>query len=422
MINADRLYEIQQQLFDRNRDKIVSGLERIEAAAMDCSNPQFAYNVVHVAGTNGKGSTASMIAQGLAAAGEKTGLFTSPHILHFGERFRINGEIVPAQKWLGVYDDLNEICERRGLTFFEISTLIAFEMFRRENCSWVVIETGMGGRLDATNICVPKVSVITSIGIDHTDYLGTTIEEITNEKLGIVKRGVPLVISGANSEKVIRQAQNYCKKTDSQCIVSDLTRVRNVANSENPPEICLDLKNFYKLAMSGDFQKTNFILALTAMEYLGLGKREEIIEAITETSVAARMQTFKIDGKSVVFDVAHNPQAMQNLMESAAKENFKKPIGLIFGMMNDKDTKETMKFAVSIAENIFCFTPATKRAQPADYTAYDFRKLGAKNVFVCKSACEALEKAVSTDETVLVCGSFYVVSEVMVAANIEICE
>jgi dihydrofolate synthase/folylpolyglutamate synthase len=184
----------------------------------------------------------------------------------------------------------------------------------------------------------------------------------------------------------------------------------------------LDLKNFYKLAMSGDFQKTNFILALTAMEYLGLGKREEIIEAIVKTSVAARMQTFKIDGKNVVFDVAHNPQAMQKLMESVAKENFKKPIGLIFGMMNDKDTKETMKFAARIAENIFCFTPATKRAQPADYIAYDFRKLGAKNVFVCKSACEAFEKAVSMGETVLVCGSFYVVSEVMVAANIEICE
>ncbi|MCL1945724.1 MAG: bifunctional folylpolyglutamate synthase/dihydrofolate synthase [Chitinivibrionia bacterium] len=406
MINADKLYEIRQHLFARNRGEINPGLERINAAAKELKNPQNSYKIVHVAGTNGKGSTASMIAQGLEITGEKVGLFTSPHILSFGERFRINGKIVSSDKWLDVYNDFKNLCDKHNLTFFEICALIAFELFRREECTWVVLETGMGGRLDATNICIPQISVITSIGIDHTDYLGNTLEKIANEKLGIVKRGVDLVISGANCENVINLAKNYCLKNQANCTVSDLSRINDFSD--------------YKFAMNGDFQKTNFILALTAMEILGFGKNEKVIEAMTKTNVAARMQMQKIAQKIVIFDVAHNPQAMQKLAESVAKENLKKPLSLIFGMMNDKDTKESQKFVSNIAENIFCFTPATKRAQLADYIAYDFRELNAKNVFVCKTAKEALEKALSAGETVLVCGSFFVVSEVMAAANLEV--
>ena len=400
MANADKLYEIQQHLFGRNRDNIVPGLQRVGAAARDCGNPQFAYKVVHVAGTNGKGSTASMIANGLMASGEKVGLFTSPHILSFGERFRINGEIVSAKKWLKVYNELEEICERHELTFFEITTLIAFELFRRENCDWVVLETGMGGRLDATNICIPKLSVITTIGIDHTAYLGDTIEKIAAEKLGIVKQGVPLVISGINTPSVLRLAQDCCEKNSSPCIISGL-------------------ESDFKPLMDGEFQKVNLATAITALKNLDFHDNREIYEAAAKTIVPARMQKFQIGEKTIIFDVAHNPQAMEHWTKSLACEKHKKPISAIFGMMGDKNVKETIKFVIPLAENVFCFTPATKRAELADYLAQDFRELGAKNVFVCKSAKEAFEMALSSGETILVSGSFFVISEIMMAANID---
>ena len=420
MQNADKLYEIQQHLFGRNRDNIVPGLQRITAAAADCGNPQFACKVVHIAGTNGKGSTSTMIANGLIATGAKVGLFTSPHILSFGERFRINGEIVPAKKWLEVFGGLEEICERHGLTFFEITTLIAFELFRREKCEWVVLETGMGGRLDSTNICIPKVSVITTIGIDHAAFLGNTIEKIAGEKLGIVKHAIPLVMSGINLPEVLNLAQERCRDMASPCIITDLQRIKNVANSENPPEICLDLKDIFKLEMEGEYQKVNFVSAITALEILGFGGRKEIYEAVAKTVIPARMQKYQLYGKTFFFDVAHNPQAMEYLAKTLAVGNHKGGISAIFGMMSDKSVKEAIQFIVPIVENVFCFTPSTKRAEPADYLAQDFRELGAKNVFVCKSAKEALEMAVSAGETIFVSGSFFVVSEIMAAADIEI--
>lgn len=419
MTNADKLYEIQQHLFGRNRDNIIPGLQRITAAANECGNPQFAYKVVHVAGTNGKGSTATMIANGLIAAGERVGLFTSPHIFNFCERFSINGEIVFTKKWLEIYSEIENICEKHELTFFEITTLIAFELFRREGCSWVVLEAGMGGRLDSTNICIPKVSVITAVGIDHTAYLGNTLEKITSEKLGIVKHGIPLVINGVNLPQVLNQAQDYCNDISSYCAVSDLSRIKNVVNSENPPEICLDLKYIFKLTMNGEFQKSNFITAVTALEILGFGGKD-ILSAAAKTMLPARMHKFISDGKTIFFDVAHNPQAVESWTKTLSREKNKKPISAIFGMMGDKDIKEAIKFVVPLVDNIFCFTPETKRAEPADYLAQDFRECGAKNVVVCKSAKEAFEKAYSSGETILVGGSFFVVSEVMIAANIEL--
>ncbi|MCL2844365.1 MAG: bifunctional folylpolyglutamate synthase/dihydrofolate synthase [Chitinivibrionia bacterium] len=420
MITADKFYEIQQNFFGRNRDNIVAGLDRITQAAQDCQNPQFACKIVHVAGTNGKGSTASMIAAGLTAAGFKVGLFTSPHIFYFSERFRINGKVVGAQKWLSVYDELSDVCEKHSLTFFEISTLIGFMLFKREKCDWVVLETGMGGRLDATNICMPKLSVITTIGMDHMEYLGDTVDKIAGEKLGIVKQNIPLVISAANVPSVIDLAHERCRHTSSQCIVSDLARIKIAPNSENLREILLDDKEKYTLTMDGDFQKINFVSALTALETLGFGGNQKVINAIAKTRITARMEKREINGKQVIFDVAHNPQSMEGLVKSLSKENISKPLSVIFGIMSDKDAKKTIECVKGIADKVFCFTPATRRAMLADYLAQDFKKLGVKDVFVCKSASEALERATADGETILVCGSFYVVSEILAAANFDV--
>jgi dihydrofolate synthase/folylpolyglutamate synthase len=253
-------------------------------------------------------------------------------------------------------------------------------------------------------------------------YLGTTIQEIAKEKLGIVKEGIPLVISGINEEKIIAQAQNYCKMKRTNCIVSNLSRIKNVANSENPPEICLDLKNIYKIAMDGEFQKINFILAITVLETLGINMSRQICESVAKTTVPARMHKLKFQGKTLILDVAHNPQAMESFTNSLKKEKLKTPICAILGMMSDKDTKETVKFIAPIADSVFCFTPLTKRSEPADYLAQTLRNLSAKNVSVCKTAQEALKKSLQVGETILVSGSFYTVSQIMFAVNAQFLE
>jgi dihydrofolate synthase/folylpolyglutamate synthase len=231
-----------------------------------------------------------------------------------------------------------------------------------------------------------------------------------------------LLISGANEKNVIAQAREHCRKTGSPCVVSDLKRVKNLANSENPPEICLDMKDIYKLAMNGEFQKRNFILAVSALETLGFNTDRKVVEAIAKTSVAGRTQKVEAQGKTIILDVAHNPQAMENFVKALEALKPRKPVSLIIGMMSDKDVPGTIKFVRDAADFVFCFTPATRRALPADYLARDFTRLGAKNVSVCRSPKDALEKALAAGETVVASGSFYVVSEVMAAANIEIRE
>jgi dihydrofolate synthase/folylpolyglutamate synthase len=171
--------------------------------------------------------------------------------------------------------------------------------------------------------------------------------------------------------------------------------------------------------MDGEFQKNNFLLAVTVLELLGFDSLKATTAA-ANTVIPARMHKLNIRGKNVIFDVAHNPQAMESLIRSLKSEINGESVSAVFGMMRDKDIKETIKLVNSFAENIFCFTAATKRAKLADYLAEDFREIGAKNVFVCKSAKEAFEKAIDASETVLVSGSFYVVSEVMKVANVEI--
>ncbi|NLE02707.1 MAG: bifunctional folylpolyglutamate synthase/dihydrofolate synthase, partial [Fibrobacter sp.] len=194
--------EIKKHLYSLVNKGIKYDLDRMIAAANSINNPQTFYKSFHVAGTNGKGSTCSFIESVLRASGFKTGLYTSPHILRFEERFRVNGEIVTEDKWLSVYKDIHDKLDIYNLTFFEASTLIAFELFKRENVDWAVFETGLGGRLDATNIIMPQVSVITRIAMDHMDLLGNTLADIAKEKFGIIKKDTS-VVCAENSDPPI---------------------------------------------------------------------------------------------------------------------------------------------------------------------------------------------------------------------------
>lgn len=403
-------------LFARRRSGIKPGLERILLAVGKCGNPERNYKTVHLAGTNGKGSTATMIASGLRASGEKVGLFTSPHICDFNERFLVNGQPVSDESLLCLWQDLASVVELFDLTFFEISALFAFELFHRESCTWAVIETGLGGRFDATNIICPKLSVITAMGIDHREFLGDTIEEIMHEKLGIVKEGVPCVINGCNSPDRIAQAQAYCREKNAECIVSDSRRVQFLAHTELGQDVCLDHDIHLELPLRGDFQLSNMITAFTALTHLGVSK-EACIQGIESTYIPGRMQKVVIDKQVIFFDVAHNPHAMQALSDAVSVLALDKPT-LVLGMMHDKDIAEALMPLLPLVYRILCVSPKIPRAADTATIARICLAGGCEVVIEEKSVVTAIVKAQEIAQPIIVTGSFYTVSEAMNALGI----
>ena len=256
--------EIIERLFSRTRHGIKLGLDRMLAASDETGNPQNAYSSIHVAGTNGKGSVCAYMEAVIRSTGFRTGLFTSPHIVNFEERFIINGNPVPTLKWLEVYCDVENIIEKYNLTFFEAITLIAFELFKREKVEWAIFETGMGGRLDATNIIVPRVSVISVIGMDHTEYLGKNLSSIATEKLGIVKKNVPLVMLKSPQSAIESLAIKRCDEMSAPCFMVSEDHSGEYATNVNSTNFLYNGKKF-TTTLNGKFQVKNAMVAIKAL-------------------------------------------------------------------------------------------------------------------------------------------------------------
>ena len=261
-----------KNLFKRTADGIKPGLDVINKILNYLDNPHHKYTVIHVAGTNGKGSVCKMIESILHSSGFKTGLFTSPHLVHFAERYQINGKIISKNRLnrliISMEKKVDSICEENNLrkaTFFEISTAIAFQYFADENIDIAIIETGMGGRWDATNVVLPIVSVITHIGIDHTEFLGKTLDKIAFEKAGIIKKNRP-VISAPQAEVV----RNILKSEGEKIFFSnELITINKIRNSLkikiNTPSVDLPAIQFPLL---GKHQLENASVAISVIDLI----------------------------------------------------------------------------------------------------------------------------------------------------------
>ncbi len=398
-----------EDLFSRRTRGIKPGLERMRAAADELKSPQSSYNVVHIAGTNGKGSTASIISAGLREAGYRVGLFTSPHILEFRERFIINGVPVSNELWIDVWNDIQELCDSYELTFFEISALLAFELFKREQCDFVVLETGLGGRLDATNICDPVLSVITALSIEHTEYLGDTIEEIATEKLGIVKSQKPLVINGDNLANVLKLAEKRCVEQGSSITIAPSSGI-SLSRINDREQMFQYRGKQLILPLLGDFQQQNCAVALKALELLGI-KQDVIIKGVSKTFIPCRLQYVILDKAKFLFDVAHNPQAIEILCNSLSTQ---KNIHFLIGMMKDKEVDEMIRPITKIAESITVVEPSIPRALSSSELMMKVKSI---NSAIALSAPENFSDAVKqfreNDGVLVVTGSFYTVSEVL---------
>lgn len=329
---------------------IKPGLEVTVDLLNRLGNPHHAFAAIHVAGTNGKGSVCSMLESVLRQAGLRVGLYTSPHLVRFNERIRVNGEDINDEELAALFDDMEAHAEAvsaagREITFFEFTTALAFEYFKRKGVQVAVVETGMGGRLDSTNVVMPLASVITRIGIDHTAYLGTTIEAIAGEKAGIIKTGRPIICGATPDEaKATIQAVAIAKKAR-WVDVTEAVAVRRVSQDLSGQKLSITSGDVdygtVVIKLLGKHQLENVATVIATLETLAECSPLKIpVETIREGLASARwpgrLEVLTQDPPTIL-DGAHNPDGARALAVTLKDLLKKKKVGLIWGMCDDKD-------------------------------------------------------------------------------------
>lgn len=398
------------------------GMERITALCEAFDNPQDKLKFVHVAGTNGKGSTCTMISNMLVAAGYKVGLFTSPFVVDFRERIQVNSEMIPkdafakiVERIVPVIDDLKN--KNIEPTEFEIITAAAFLYFLEENCDIVVLEVGLGGTLDSTNIIKKsEVSVITSISMDHTDILGDTLLEIAAHKCGIFKEGGHVVGYPQPDFTVERFVKEKAKEAGCEYTHSDLARIRLVREEFDGSTIIYAGCTF-KIPLSGKHQIYNFSTAISAINVLKnkgwTVSAKNMIDGISALKIPARVEIVS-KNPLVIVDGGHNAEGVDALCYTLKKHYADKKIIAVFGMMKDKNYKYCAEKLAPLCEKIYTTTVSNPRSLTAKELAAELKNYGvkAKPVDDCgKAYAKALKKA-DENSVVLVCGSLYLASDI----------
>jgi dihydrofolate synthase/folylpolyglutamate synthase len=370
------------------------GLERISRVARRLQCDKAGCPVVTVAGTNGKGSTVAVLEALAREAGCRVGCYTSPHMLSFNERIRIDGQCVGDDELLTAFAAVESAREEVSLTYFEFTTLAALWLFARANLELMVLEVGLGGRLDAVNIIDPAVAVITSISLDHQDWLGTTIEAITREKAGILRPGIPVVIADSNPPAVLHEllAENDC-----QVYLHDETFARGF------PETSL--------------RRENVAAAWRVAELLEFGAPVECAPALLEKiQLSGRLQCLSVRERRLVLDVAHNEAAVRNLVGFLEKSSRGRRLA-VFAALSDKDIHAMIRSCRGCFDSWYvCGLPGVSRAGPAQDTVAILREEGERVNGVCDNPQEAVDLALNDldpGETLAVFGSFYTVAEVL---------
>ncbi len=370
-------------LYGRTAGDIKPGLEVMEALLEDIDHPHRKLAVVHVAGTNGKGSVCAMIEAVLRASGFRTGMFTSPHLVDFSERYRINGEPIPPPKLDGYILSMEEAADRackahglRRATFFEISTGIAFQYFADEAIDIALIEVGMGGRWDATNVVIPLLSVITRIGIDHTEFLGDTLAEIANEKAGIIKPGRAVISAPQEAEamavlEAVSEPIIHSAEAVSIARIGAPQKLKIETPSRNLPPISLPLL--------GACQRENCAVAVSALETLAdmLHFKPEFKKGLEQVTWSARFARVS-DEPPVVLDSAHNLCGARALVETLNEIYPGYQAGFILGFLTDKDAAGFAYGIKSVLTAAWTIPLDAPRGTTAEESAAKVRAAGAE--------------------------------------------
>ena len=388
--------------------------QRIGAAAYkaDLSNtlklmeylkePQNSFKSVHIAGTNGKGSTSHMLASIFQEAGYKTGLYTSPHLQDFRERIMINGELISKDSVIEFVNKNKTFFETHQLSFFEMTVGLAYDYFREEKVDIAIIEVGLGGRLDSTNVIHPEVSVITNIGLDHTQFLGNTLEEIAFEKAGILKPNTPVVIG-----ETLPETKLVFQKTtkNNNCPIT-------FVEEENVAEYPTDLLGEYQKRNCKTAVKTVAILREKGWDISDEALKNGLLNIVSNTGLLGRWQVLQQNPK-VICDTAHNSEGLVLVLDQLRKESFAK-LHIVLGVVDDKNLNKILPLFPKGAVYYFC-KPDVIRGLKADVLKtkafqYDLEGLSYSSV---KDAYKAALETASEEDLVFIGGSTFVVAEVL---------
>jgi len=364
--------------------------------------PEKKFKTIHVAGTNGKGSTSHMLASVLQEAGYKVGLYTSPHLKDFRERIRINGEVIRKTDVINFIKKNSEFLSYHKLSFFEMTVGLAFDCFAKQQVDFAIIEVGLGGRLDSTNVITPEVSVITNIGLDHTQFLGETLPEIAFEKAGIIKPNIPVVI-GEFQNEVFTIFEKIAKEKDAPLFL---------ASNLNTSNFQTDLKGTYQQHNLKTVVKTIEVLNDEGFAISDENLRKGLLNVKKNTGLLGRWQILNQQPK-VICDTGHNKEGLTYVLRQLQNEKFEK-LHVVFGVVNDKDLKEILPMFPKSATYYFC-KPEIPRGLDALELQQKCIPFGLKGK-TYDSVQHAYNKALKTakkEDLIFVGGSTFVVAEVV---------
>ncbi|MCH5272417.1 MAG: bifunctional folylpolyglutamate synthase/dihydrofolate synthase [Lachnospiraceae bacterium] len=416
-----------------------NGLEKTKELLELCGHPENGLRFVHIAGTNGKGSCAAMLASVCQSAGLKTGLYTSPYIVRYNERILVNGEEIPDGRLAALTEYLAEFVEKMEVppSEFEFGTVLAFLYFQEQQCDIVILETGLGGTFDSTNVIQnPLLCIITTLGLDHTKQLGNTITEIAQAKAGIIKRGAPVVFYGETKEgeAVIR---SRCEELSVPLVLPDFKEIvperigtpampGEQGKEENCQQFSYKQWQHITLALCGLYQQKNAALVLEAAELLrtkGLGISSEAMrKGLRTVHWQARLEVLR-NNPLLLVDGSHNPQGMRATVESLRQYFPERKLQFIFGVMADKEPEALAELFLPLAKKVYVTAPAVPRAMKAEELLALCERLvpepGRTEFVLCPTVESALAASAeeAPDEVIAAVGSLYLAGEIKKAAT-----
>lgn len=381
--------EILQKLYNIAAAKKVNlGLESIGLAHAFFGNPSESYPIIHIAGTNGKGSVATKLSEIFRISGYRVGLYTSPHIYSYRERIQVNNQMIPKSAVVHLLQQIFTKLDSAhiSLTFFEYSTILSWIYFQEEEVDIAIIETGLGGRFDATNLINPILSIITTISVDHTEYLGTTISDIAKEKAGIIKSGTPVIL-GPKAQHYYLSKEAFSKKS----------RVVYVPKSA-----------------TGFFDDENQQIVRACIQFLSKSyalTRDNIQKGIVKQP-PCRFHVQTCRGKTCVFDVAHNREALQSLSIALTQTFPGKSLRFLINFSLNKDILSCLQIIADMAHHIHIIPSSHVRIASVEYVAKSLQELNFRNYSWQGSIGETVSIAMQSAEILVVTGSFYIMSDV----------
>ncbi len=402
-------------------------LSNTDALLDALDHPEKKLKAIHIAGTNGKGSVSHLIASILQEAGYKTGLYTSPHLKDFRERIRINGVMIPEERVIGFVEKHQQVFQSISASFFEMTVGLAYDYFAAENVDFVVLETGMGGRLDSTNRCHPILTVITNIGLDHVAFLGDTLEKIAHEKAGIIKPGIPVVIGKRQIETTEVFTSIANERHAPLLFAEDEVDVRKIQTNDDSTQVCdIWVKNLpylmaIRLPLLGHYQLENLTTVIQAMEVLRSNKNPEITTGQIAEGIASVLQNTGLMGRWQVLqqnpltiaDTAHNVDGIKAVIAQLMQLRYEK-LHMVFGMVNDKDAFSILNLLPKNATYYFC-KPDIPRGRDAENLQDEAFKAGlnGKSYTSVRQAYNSALNNAGGNDVIFVGGSTFVVAEMV---------